>query len=103
MIKRDDGSALHVQGHPEAWFHLGTVHLHGWGVPVSMQQAQAFFAMAAKAGHVMGQYNLAMIYLKNRCCPPLDIHACLFHRQVLVCLLVTGKRPGCACLAGIPP
>ena len=100
MIKRNGRHALHVQGHPEAWFHLGTVHLNGWGVPISMQQAQAFFAMAAKAGHVMGQYNLAMIYLKNRCCRPLDIRACLVHRQALVCLLVTRKQQACACLAG---
>lgn len=42
------------------------MHLHGWGVPASVQQAQAFFGIAAKVGHVMSQYNLAMLHLRTK-------------------------------------
>ena len=37
-----------TQGNTEAWFHLGVMHLHGWGVPRNAAQAQYFFSMTAK-------------------------------------------------------
>lgn len=37
-----------MQGHTEAWFHVGVMHLKGWGTPRSLQQAQYYFSMAAK-------------------------------------------------------
>lgn len=42
------------------------MHLNGWGVAASVQQAQAFFTLASKAGHVLANYNLAMIYLRTK-------------------------------------
>ena len=36
------------QGHTEAWFHMGVMHLNGWGTARNLQQAQYFFSMAAK-------------------------------------------------------
>jgi hypothetical protein len=36
------------QGNTEAWFHLGVMHLNGWGVPRNVMQAQYFFSMTAK-------------------------------------------------------
>ena len=37
-----------IQGNTEAWFHLGVMHLNGWGVPRNVMQAQYFFSMTAK-------------------------------------------------------
>jgi TPR repeat protein len=37
-----------LQGNTEAWFHLGVMHLNGWGVPRNVMQAQYFFSMTAK-------------------------------------------------------
>ena len=39
---------LSLQGNTEAWFHLGVMHLNGWGVPRNVMQAQYFFSMTAK-------------------------------------------------------
>ena len=36
------------QGNTEAWFHLGVMHLNGWGTPRDAVQAQYFFSMTAK-------------------------------------------------------
>ena len=44
----DDRSSDCAQGHVEAWFHLGVMHLNGWGTPRNMQQVQYFFGMASK-------------------------------------------------------
>lgn len=41
-------SPLLLQGNTEAWFHLGVMHLNGWGVPRNVMQAQYFFSMTAK-------------------------------------------------------
>ena len=54
-----------MQGHVEAWFHLGTMYLYGWFVPMSITQAQNYFSLAAKMGHILAQYNLAMTLLQN--------------------------------------
>lgn len=51
--------------HVDAWFHLGVMHLNGLGVKTNMQQALNYFASAAKYGHVLAQYNLAMLHLQN--------------------------------------
>ena len=36
-----------------------------WGVKKNLQQALNYFASAAKYGHVLAQYNLAMLHLQN--------------------------------------
>ena len=41
------------------------MHLNGLGVKTNMQQALNYFASAAKYGHVLAQYNLAMLHLQN--------------------------------------
>ena len=52
-----------LQGHPEAWFHLGVMHLNGWATKYSQTQALHYFTLASKMGHVLAMYNLAMIHL----------------------------------------
>lgn len=54
-----------MQMHVDSWFHLGVMHLNGLGVKTNMQQALNYFASAAKYGHVLAQYNLAMLHLQN--------------------------------------
>ena len=51
--------------HVDSWFHLGVMHLNGLGVKKNLQQALNYFASAAKYGHVLAQYNLAMLHLQN--------------------------------------
>lgn len=52
------------------------MHLNGLGVNTNMQQALNYFASAAKNGHVLAQYNLAMLHLQNsateKCVPPIS-------------------------------
>lgn len=60
------GCLLVPQGNAEAWFHLGTMYLNGWGVKPSQRQAVDYFALAAQMGHVLGMYNLAMMHLHGR-------------------------------------
>lgn len=65
---------MHVlQGHVESWFHLGLMHLNGWGTRKAPQQALYFFTLAAKMGHTLAQYNLAMLHLQggaaDKCAP----------------------------------
>ena len=55
-----------MQGHVDAWFHLGVMHLKGWGTRISRHQATQFFAQAAKLGHLLAMYNLAMMHLTDR-------------------------------------
>lgn len=63
-----------LQMHVDSWFHLGVMHLNGLGVKKNLQQALNYFASAAKYGHVLAQYNLAMLHLQNsgteKCAPP---------------------------------
>ena len=54
-----------LQRHVDAWFHLGVMHLNGLGVKANMQQALAYLNSAANYGHVLAQYNLAMLHLQN--------------------------------------
>ena len=54
-----------LQRHVDAWFHLGVMHLNGLGVKTNMQQALAYLNSAANYGHVLAQYNLAMLHLQN--------------------------------------
>ena len=49
----------------DAWFHLGVMHLNGLGVKANMQQALAYLNSAANYGHVLAQYNLAMLHLQD--------------------------------------
>ena len=56
----------HLQGHADAFFHLGMMHLNGWGVPVSLNQAQNYLNMAGSLGHLLAEYNLALILLESR-------------------------------------
>lgn len=49
----------------ESWFHLGVMHLNGWGVQANPTQALYYFSLAAKLGHVLAQYNLAMLHLQG--------------------------------------
>ena len=55
-----------LQGHADAFFHLGMMHLHGWGVPASLNQAQHYLNMAGRLGHILAEYNLALILLQSR-------------------------------------
>ena len=48
-------SCTPLQGNTEAWFHLGVMHLNGWGVPRNVMQAQYFFSMTAKTVRQPGQ------------------------------------------------
>lgn len=54
-----------LQMHVDSWFHLGVMHLNGLGVKKNLQQALNYFASAAKYGHLLAQYNLAMLHLQN--------------------------------------
>lgn len=54
-----------AQGHVESWFHLGLMHLNGWGTRKAPQQALYFFTLAARMGHALAQYNLAMLHLQG--------------------------------------
>ena len=54
-----------LQMHVDSWFHLGVMHLNGLGVKKNLQQALNYFTSAAKYGHVLAQYNLAMLHLQN--------------------------------------
>ncbi len=49
----------------ESWFHLGVMHLNGWGVKADAGQALKYFTLASKLGHVLAQYNLAMLHLQG--------------------------------------
>jgi len=55
-----------MQAHGEAWFHLGTMHLNGWGVPPNVNKAHNYFAYAAQVGHVLAQFNLALLLLETK-------------------------------------
>ena len=65
MLHLTSKHVMWTQGHTEAWFHLGVMHLNGWGTVRNLQQAQYFFSMAAKVGHTLGTYNLAMLQLSR--------------------------------------
>lgn len=54
-----------MQGYVEAWFHLGVMYLNGWGVKANPQQALDYFRLAAEMGHILAQYNLAMMHLRG--------------------------------------
>jgi TPR repeat protein len=54
-----------AQGYVEAWFHLGAMYQNGWGVKGSAHQALYYFSLAAKMGHILAQYNLAMLHLQG--------------------------------------
>jgi TPR repeat protein len=41
------------------------MHLNGWGTNINAQQALNYFSMASKLGHVLAQYNLAMLHLQG--------------------------------------
>ena len=62
------------QRNVDAWFHLGVMHLNGLGVKANMQQALAYLNSAANYGHVLAQYNLAMLHLQNSPTDKYDIH-----------------------------
>lgn len=55
-----------VQGHVDAWYHLGLMHLKGWGTKPNRQQATQLFTQAAKLNHLLAQYNLAVLHLSDR-------------------------------------
>ena len=69
-----------AQGHVEAWFHLGVLHLRGWGTPASPTSALNYFNLAAKMGHLLAQYNLAMMHLSGAAA-----EKCAFPRTALSC------------------
>ena len=52
-----------MQGHLDAAYQLGVMYLNGWGEKASRTQATYFWALAAKFGHVLAMYNLAMLHL----------------------------------------
>ena len=39
------------------------MHLRGWGTAADVPKAATYFAAAAKAGNLLGSYNLAMLHL----------------------------------------
>jgi TPR repeat protein len=55
-----------AQGNVEAWFQLGAMHLRGaGGLKASAAQALSFWTLAAKMGHTLAQYDLAMLRLQG--------------------------------------
>ena len=42
------------------------MHLNGQGVAASVHQAQNFFALAGSLGHLLAQYNLALLLLETK-------------------------------------
>ncbi|KAL4427757.1 hypothetical protein ABPG75_001846 [Micractinium tetrahymenae] len=46
-----------------AQFFLGQMHLKGWGTPAAVKQAAHHWEAAAKLGHLLAAYNLAMLLL----------------------------------------
>ena len=79
-----------LQMHVDSWFHLGVMHLNGLGVKKNLQQALNYFASAAKYGHVLAQYNLAMLHLQNsgtEKCAPTATLALSSRMHCLPCLL----------------
>lgn len=62
-----------MQGNTEAWFHLGVMHLNGWGVPRNPGQAQYFFSMTAKTVRMHALLDCApaptlLVTILNLCC-----------------------------------
>ena len=53
-------------GDPAALYDLGERHYDGRGVPLDYQQAAAWFAKAADAGHVKALTNLGLMALVGR-------------------------------------
>ena len=97
--------AYSFQRHVDAWFHLGVMHLNGLGVKANMQQALAYLNSAANYGHVLAQYNLAMLHLQNSPTDKYGPHHCLrvitsVSRQLheLSCLLQLLGALQCRCL-----
>ncbi|GIM17274.1 hypothetical protein Vretimale_19814 [Volvox reticuliferus] len=57
----------HTEARPEAWFYLGVMHLKGYGVRrKSVQRALTYFLLASQTGHLLAQYNVAMLHLAGR-------------------------------------
>ena len=56
-----------TQGHLDAAYQLGVMYLAGWGEKANRNQATYFWALAAKFGHVLAMYNLAMLHLSDPC------------------------------------
>ncbi|GIL51665.1 hypothetical protein Vafri_7607 [Volvox africanus] len=58
---------IHSEARPEAWFYLGVMHLKGYGVRrKSVQRALTYFLLASQTGHLLAQYNVAMLHLAGR-------------------------------------
>ena len=69
FFRQPSGCAVD-QGNAEAWFHMGVMYLHGWGVQPSHRQALECFTISAQVGHVLGMYNLAVMHLNDRAALP---------------------------------
>ena len=50
------------QGHADAQYNLGVMHLNGWGVPMNEIVAEKMFLMAAEQGTTEAQISLGLIY-----------------------------------------
>lgn len=60
-------SAAAEQGHADAHFFLGVMHMKGLGVRrKSAQRAFSYFMLAAHTGHTLAMYNAAVIQLQGR-------------------------------------
>ena len=60
-----------LQHHTEATFHLGLMYLHGTGVRQDKLLALRHLSLAAKVGHPLAMYNMAMLHLgPNPALPP---------------------------------
>ena len=70
-------TAVLMQGHLDAAYQLGLMHLNGWGTKASRTQAIHFWTLASHYSHALAMYNLAMLHLANPCapCPALPRHA----------------------------
>jgi len=53
---------LAEEGHAEAQYRLGVMHVSGQGVPIRLKNAVEYYRMAAELGHAEAQNALAFMY-----------------------------------------
>ena len=71
VLSTSEGTCFPVQHHTESTFHLGLMYLHGWGVRQDKLLALRHLSLAAKVGHPLAMYNMAMLHLgPNPALPP---------------------------------
>lgn len=56
---------LAAHGDPDAMFNLGQIYRLGRGVPIDLGEAEHWYTLAARAGHVDAQTQLGMMLFQN--------------------------------------